>query len=363
MKSINVTAVIYINDEKIDELEVNKNQPGIGIGSSEYRIKPGSHKLNVIIIDVNGSRIFNKSLNFKVENEFTIDILIKENELEINIIEEKPERKNNNNLFEGKINLKCELPTDILILPDLKLQPEVITNQSEAYEFAIQYFPEFKNCEFLETYSDKEFILRIGSDDNSYEYIDIDSTGTIIYSKNTDSEPVEDTIFTENMAFNIAQHFLSKHGGVGDFIYDYTLSGRKINEKGEPTGIIIDYTFHYIYYYKNIPIRGYGDKMFVTVTPEEEVNHYFRLKRTVIEEIANESIISASEAYNSLKNNVSVISEMNIIDVEICYFSKSHYKAQEIMQPAWRFEFYGEGSENDTSYLYISGRDCKELTP
>ena len=95
MKSINVTAVIYINDEKIDEIEVNKNQPGFGIGGSEYRIKPGSHKLNVIIIDENGSRIFNKTLNFKVENEFTIDILIKESELEINIIEEKPERKNN----------------------------------------------------------------------------------------------------------------------------------------------------------------------------------------------------------------------------------------------------------------------------
>ena len=106
LKSINVTAVIYINDEKIEELDVLKNQPGLGIGSSEYRVKPGKHKLDIIIIDENESRIFNKSLIFKVENDFTIYILIKENELEINIIEEKPkpERKNNHapKMKEGK---------------------------------------------------------------------------------------------------------------------------------------------------------------------------------------------------------------------------------------------------------------------
>jgi len=278
-------------------------------------------------------------------------------------IKESTEKKGkNNDLFDEKIYLKCELPTDLPLLPDLKLQPEVITNQTEAYELAIQYFPEFKDCEFLETFSDKEFILRIGNDDNNFEYIDINSIGTIIYSKNINSKPVEDTIFTENMALNIAQDFLSKHGGVGDFKYDYTSSGRKINEKGEPTGIIIDYTFHYIYFYKNIPVCGYGDKMFVTVIPEEEVNHYFRLKRTIIEEITNETIITASEAYNSLKHNVTVINEMNIINVEICYFSISHHTIQEIMQPAWRFEFYEENSEQDISYLYINARNGNKLT-
>jgi len=74
------------------------------MGSSEYRVKPGTHKLDVIIFDENESRIFNKSMNFKVLNDFSIDILIKENDLKINIIEEKPERKNNHapKMKEGK---------------------------------------------------------------------------------------------------------------------------------------------------------------------------------------------------------------------------------------------------------------------
>lgn len=279
-------------------------------------------------------------------------------------IKESNEKKGKNNyLFDGKINLKCELPTDIPVLPDLRLQAEIITNQSEAYKFAIQYFPEFKSCEFLETNTDQEFMLRIGNGYNNYEYIDVHRTGALIYSKPIDSEPVQDTIFTEDMAFSIAQDFLLKHEDISDFVYDHSWSAGEINEKGERTGLIIDYTFHYVWYYNDILVRGYGDKMFVSVTPDEEVDHYFRLKRAVIKEIANESIISASEAYNSLKNNISVISEMNIVNVEICYFSKSHHTIQEIMQPAWQFEFYEGNSENDTSYLYISARDGKKLTP
>ena len=104
LTSINVTVVIYIDDEKSEELDVFKNRHGLGIVRGGYHIKPGTHKLEVIIIDENGSRIFNKSLIFKVENDFSIYILIKENELEINIIEEKPERKNNHapKMKEGK---------------------------------------------------------------------------------------------------------------------------------------------------------------------------------------------------------------------------------------------------------------------
>jgi hypothetical protein len=103
-KSINVTAIIYINDGKIDELNVEKNTSGRGISTSEYRVKPGKHKFEVIIKDDTGSHIFNKSLKVKVNNDFKIDILIKDNDLEINVIEEKPERKNNHapKMKEGK---------------------------------------------------------------------------------------------------------------------------------------------------------------------------------------------------------------------------------------------------------------------
>lgn len=305
-----------------------------------------------------------------------MDSNIKSTNLEKSNIENENNKKGNiyGGPSEGIIEIHCDLPTNRPALPDLVLPSDVITSENEAYDFAIQYFPEFEKCELIyteQTDSDvTTYIFRIGNDENNYEFLKVSSSGTLIYSRESNGELLEDTEFTEDDALTIANSFISNHGGLGDFVFELIGIWGTLDEYGNKTGIIRAYFIDYLHYYDvehleldppfpndEVPIHG-GDGIRMTVSTDEGVSHFLRLHRTPNYETNLDTIISASDAYDSLQTVWEGYGDLDITNVDICYYSERYDIVQETMQPAWRFEYYVNNDANrGDNFIYVNARN------
>ncbi len=283
-------------------------------------------------------------------------------------------KKKNGGPSGGTIELEGELPTNTPALPDLVLPSEVITDEGDAHDFAIQYFPEFEKSNLIYTESTgiepTTYIFEIGNDESNYEHLKISGAGALIYSRESYGELVSETLFTENDALTIANNFISNHGGLGDFVFESINTWGTFDEYGDKTGMIRDYFIDYIHYYDvehleldpplpndEVPICG-GDGIRMTVSTDEGVSHFFRLHRTPYDETTPSPVISASDAYYSLETVYEGYGNMAITNVDICYYSENYEIVQETMQPAWRFEYYEDNDTNkDENFIYVNARN------
>lgn len=252
----------------------------------------------------------------------------------------------------SNMNLSCELPTEQPVLPILKLKLENISNEAEAKSFATKYFPEFERANFMETSDSNKFVLKLGE---ATEYLEIYKSGCLIYMRSQDKDiKMNQTEFPQEMALNISHDFILSHGELEDFKLESIAPYAQLNEDGEPTGIIKGYYLVYRHSYNDIPISGPGgDGIKADVKCGGNVTYFFRLMRTPTEETSTVKVVSASQAFNSLKKSYKG-KETTITNVSLCYYSENFKTVQESMEPAWRFEIGGKGGVGSGSYLYVN---------
>lgn len=258
----------------------------------------------------------------------------------------------------GMVTLGCELPKEQPTLPILGLQSEIISNEAEAEALAIKYFPQFENGTFIES-DMTPFLLKIEHIINNEtvtnlhlydEVIEMYYSGGfiyhMIYRSNRPKGLVNPSEFPQEEAIQIAEDFISEHGGLDNFQLVYIHPMATYYPNGTLIGID-GYVINYERLYNGIPVSG-GDGIRVDVMYNGDVTYFYRVVRPILREEDVVKMISASQAFDAL-TTAPIIGPATITEIDVCYYGSFAHITQEYMNPTWRFKMEGG------NYLYVDG--------
>ena len=234
---------------------------------------------------------------------------------------------------DGRLNLRCELPTDRPMMSAPSINYSNISNGSEARSYAIQYFPQFADVDFQGEGS-KTYLGIVGD-----EFLEVRSSGSIHYSiMNFEDNIVSIKDFPLETGSAISLSFINAHGGLGQY-EEYHRSSIKVSGSDTPSGSIAGHNFDYHKQFNGYTIFGDDGLRTMVIAESQAVVSYYRGNYSLSEPNLTQQVISAETAWDVVVENYTHFhdNDIDISSVDLCYYITAYEENITVMYPWWRF--------------------------
>ena len=234
---------------------------------------------------------------------------------------------------DGRLILRCELPTERPMMSAPSINYSNISNGSEAKSYAIQYFPQFAEYDF----QGEDLEIYVGVVGN--EWIEVLSSGAISYNNMSfEDDIVSIKDFPLETGSAISLSFINAHGGLGPY-EEYRRSSIEVSGGDTPSGSIKGHNFDYHKQFNGYTIFGDDGLRTMVIAESQEVVSYYRGNYSLSEPNLTQQVISAETAWDVVVENYTHFhdNDIDITSVDLCYYISHDDENVTVMYPWWRF--------------------------